>query len=186
MNLLAELTLVPGLLVFAGCGTAPSLAPPKTGLVLSMPCDSYGNRSAYVDCKPPYPLYVLLKNAGGQSLRLWEEGCSWGWDCLQLEVVSTDSQTHIIKKKPIAWYSNFPRWVTLQPGEAMVWKVELASGAWSDLSWVPQTNGFKAQVTAVYSVVPDDDSSHCRVWTGRTASPPYAIQFYRAVKRDSE
>lgn len=172
-----------------GCSTISKPATSKSALVLTIPCDANGMREADFDADPQYPyricrLHVLLSNTGKDPVKFWEECVSWGYYSLQLELIAPDGQQHLLKKKRRAFYENAPAFRILQPGEAMIWDVGLASDVWGDLSWVPENKILDVKIRAIYDVEPDVESAARGVWTGRLSSQLYDCRISRIGKRE--
>ena len=182
MTIHARLISIAVLVLLVGCSTTGKHAASGSAIIVTIPCNSHGERIAVVDSMSPDPFFVLLTNTGKKPVKLWEEWNSWGYYSLQLEVIGPDGQKHLLKKKPIPFYVNNPERLVLQPGQSAVWDVVLISNVWEDLSWIPEEREMKAQVKAIYSVKPDEESEINGVWTGRVTSQAYDFTTYRYAK----
>jgi hypothetical protein len=154
-------------------------------IAVTIPFDSY-------DMHEPFghrhynKFHVLLTNVSRNPVRVWQEWCSWGYYCLQIEIVEQDGMKHLLKKKRIPFYQNFPDYVVSQPGESIVWNVELNSTVWEDLSWLPNDKMVNVKVRAIYTVKQAEDSQVNRdlgvtssgVWTGQAMSEMYDFTLF--------
>src|SRR5205823_2382796 len=119
--------------------------------------------------------HVLLTNVRRAPIRVWQEWCSWGYYCLQIEVVEKDGTKHLLKKKRVPFYANFPDYVVLQPGQSSVWDVDFhESSVWTDLSWFPKDKMVNAKVRAIFTVRKPEteferasEADRMDVWTGQ-------------------
>jgi len=174
MSILARFVLIPSLLLFVGCSTTDKRANSKPTIAVTIP---FGSRDSLLPYRPSSrhsnSFYVLLTNVSGKPVRVWQEWCSWGYYSLQCEVFREDGTKHLLKKKPTNFYMNFPDFVELQPGESVVWNVELYPLGWEGLSWLPKDRVEHVKLRAIYTTSVDQDSKEYGVWTGQAASEMY-------------
>jgi len=175
MLLLTRLFLIGTLLWLVGCTTTGGRADSERTLAVSIP---YGSQDALSAASSPFTrhqneFYVLLTNVSGKPIRLWQEWCSWGYDCLQLEVTEKDGTKHLLKKKRTNFYRNFPDYVELGQGDSVVWRVELRASVWEDLSWLPKDRLPMVKLRALFTISEDGDSKEHGIWTGHEVSELY-------------
>jgi len=195
------------LLALGGYSSAGEFKNPVSQVVVSIPdvngkfggrlrsTDETGEVAACIDCNPPRPLYVLLTNVGQKPLKLWDGVCSRGYYSVEFEIVGSDGKTRSLRRRHIDFSSKWRMkpandlsaedilmWFVVQPGESVVWCVELDSSDWQDLSWIPTNKELKAKVRAIYSVVADSAANGRGVWTGRAESKWYDFSIYRSAR----
>lgn len=165
---------------FVGCSTTKVSPPSKSAIAVTIPFDSY-------DWHEPFgyrhhdKFHVLLTNVSSKPVRVWQEWCSWGYYCLQIEIVEEDGTKHLLKRRPINFITNGPDYVELQPGGSVVWNVSLDPSVWEDLSWFPKGRMLSAKVRAIFTVEESKDEQDNRdlgvnrmgVWTGQAVSEFY-------------
>jgi len=167
-------------LSLSGCTPAQSSRSSESEIRVTIPYDSQ-NRTEPFGHRRHDKFHVLLTNVSRTPLRVWQEWCSWGYYCLQIEVVEKDGTKHLLKKKPADFYADFPDFVDLQPGQSSVWDVDLRkSSVWRDLSWFPKDEIVNAKVRAIFTVRKPEteseralDADQLNVWTGQVASEYY-------------
>ena len=157
----------------------------KSEIRITIPYDSHDALEAFGH-RHHDKFHVLLTNVRRAPIRVWQEWCSWGYYCLQIEVVEKDGTKHLLKKKRVPFYANFPDYVVLQPGQSSVWDVDLhESSVWTDLSWFPKDKMVNAKVRAIFTVRKPEteserasDADRMDVWTGQVASEYYDFTLY--------
>src|SRR5688500_544503 len=93
--------LIAALVSCAGCGTMSERVHSQPKLVLSVPYNTHGERTVYIDADPPYPFHVILANEGPEPVTLWQEWVSWGYFSLEFQIVPLDGTTASVRRKPI-------------------------------------------------------------------------------------
>jgi hypothetical protein len=172
-------------LVFVGCNTTKINPSSSSALAVSIPFDSYDSHP-FRGYRHYNKFHVLLTNVSNEPVRVWQEYVSWGYYCLQLEIIDQDGIKHLLKKKPITFYSNAPDYVILQPGGSVVWNVNLDSKVWEDLAWLPNDKMWNVKVKAIYTVKNEEDPKKFDyndakthgVWTGQAISEMYDFTLY--------
>ena len=107
MNVRVYSVLVVCCVIFVGCSTTKMSSSSNPAIAVTIPFDSY-------DMHEPFghrlynKFHVLLTNVSRNPVRVWQEWCSWGYYCLQIEIVEQDGMKHLLKKKRIPFYQNFP------------------------------------------------------------------------------
>ncbi len=179
MNLQRFFVLLICCSILAGCGTTKTIHSNNSAIAVTIPFGSYdeGARKGVFETDH---FHVLLTNRSQEPVRLWQEWCSWGYSCLQFEIVCPDGSRHMIKKGPASWTRNFPDYVILQPNASVVWDVNFNTNTWEDLAWLPNDRTLQVKMRAIYSAAkPDDEISkvtgenHMGVWTGEAKSDFY-------------
>lgn len=171
--------------IFVGCSTTKINPSSISVIAVTIPFDSYDSHP-FQGYRHYNKFHVLLTNVSSNPVRVWQEWCSWGYYCLQIEIVEQDGTKHLLKKKRIPFYENFPDYVVLQPSGSVVWDVELNSTVWDDLSWLPNDKMLNVKVRAIYTVKKAEDSevnrdlgvSSSGVWTGQAMSEMYDFTLY--------
>jgi hypothetical protein len=100
--------------------------------------------------------------------------------------VEKDGTKHLLTKKRVPFYANFPDYVDLLPEQSSVWDVNLReSSVWTDLSWFPKDKMVNAKVRAIFIVRKPEteaerilDADRMGVWTGQIASEYYDFTLY--------
>lgn len=110
---------------------------------------------------------VVAVNTGSASLRLWNEGNSWGDAALRFEA-HRGTGVCTIQRRPQEYTRNVPSSFELRPGERHEWRFDLGSGEWDagDLS---------GALTAVYTIPPTPEAREQGVWTGEVRSEPVSL-----------
>ena len=202
------LVLVVSLLALGGCGRTGGHTTPVSPIIVSIAHaiedEDFGEklvtnpgrspvRTASIDHVQLYPrvgkavspVHVLLSNVGQKPVKLWHEWSRPGHASIQFEILGPDGQKHSVKKTTHDLLTELVGWFVLQPGDSVVWDVELTSSVWRDLSWVLDNARTEAQVRAIYHVDDDSGAKASGVWTGRAESKWYdfVLDRERAVKR---
>ena len=121
--------------------------------------------------EPSGHFQVVATNTGTSTLRLWSEGCSWGYSNLSFEATGPDGMQLRVAKKTVGWEKNFPKVVSLSTGDHMVMEVAFDSATW-DNPPVPKTGASrKVTLRAIYESAEDKDSRDHKVWSGKIISP---------------
>jgi hypothetical protein len=171
-------------LLCVGCCTSNHGTRSKRPIAVTIPYDTHGERSTAIDYGPPGThFHIHVQNVSAKPVKLWEEWCSWGYFTLQLEVYDRTGARHLLKKKPTDFYINFPSSLTLKPGDAVVWDVQLTSAMWEDCFWLAEGEDLNTKVRAIYKVEPDEESREHGVWTGHAVSPLYDFHLFRPASR---
>jgi hypothetical protein len=141
----------------SGCRTTQVSRSSEPAISVTIPYDSYDSHTPF-GYRHHDKFHVLLTNVSQDPIRVWQEWCSWGYYCLQIEVVEKNGTKHLLKKKRVGFYANFPDYVDLQPGQSSVWDVDLhESSVWTDLSWLPKDELVNAKVRAIFTVRKPED-----------------------------
>jgi hypothetical protein len=179
-------------LLLSGCSTGQFGSSPKSAIRVTIPYDSHDALEAFGHRRHD-GFHVLLTNVSRTPIRVWQEWCSWGYYCLQIEVVEKDGTEHLLRKKPVPFYANFPDYVVLQPGQCSVWDVNLhEASVWTDLSWFPKDKMVNARVRAIFTV-PSPTTEGDRlsgadrlgVWTGQAISDYQDFTLYGPISRET-
>jgi hypothetical protein len=167
--------LIAAVMWCAGCSTMNERGDSKPNLVLSVPYNTHGARTAYIDADPPYPFHVVLTNEGLEPVKLWQEFVSWGYFALEFQIVLPNSTTASVRRKPITFYANGPARLTLNPNESVVWDVYFSSTEWDGLSFTEDDEELKCSLKAVYAAGEDEYSKAYGIWTGQVQSDSYNV-----------
>jgi hypothetical protein len=150
-----------------------------SAIAVTIPYDSYDGADHHDKFD------VLITNVSNKPVRLWQEWNSWGYYCLQIEIVTRNGTRHLLKKKPTGFTRNFPEFIELPTGQSVVWHVDLNPTEWEDLSWFPKYMSVRAKIRAVFKIEktgtgPGDafDTDHWGIWTGQAVSPSYDFTLY--------
>lgn len=171
------LAMVVCFLAVLGCVTKKAHYSTDSTIAVTIPYDSYDSTEPF-GYKHHRKFHVLLTNVSSSPVRVWQEWCSWGYYCLQIELMEADGTKHLLKKKRIPFYANFPDYVALQSGESVVWNVDLSPSIWTGLPVMPTNAMANVKIRAIYTVTKPDDTEVNRdegvaqmgVWTGQSAS----------------
>lgn len=132
----------------------------------------------------PLRLNVLLRNTSDRPLRLWEEGNSWGFENLKLDVLALDGKT---LPKPIrvvrtaaGWGANGPTFSELPPGESLIREVLLEGpskgvpSVWTYFNFpLPNNSEYRAiRLRAVYDIPKEAAAEKLKILTGQITSEP--------------
>lgn len=129
--------------------------------------------------QPTQHFYVIVTNTSAKPLRLWKEWCSWGY--YNLTFVSTDGtgKKGIVKKLPRPWTKIFPDWLTIDPGDHMVFEVSFSETIWQNAPLPPKGKSHKIKLKAVFEIGEDEQSKIHEVWMGKLSSPEHPYTIYR-------
>lgn len=129
-------------------------------------------------------LLVALRNTSRSPVRVWDEGNSWGFYNLRVEITAEDGaplgRPLVVRRGPMMWFGNSPEYGVLPPGETLVriLALEGASGqrysAWNYRPFPSPAAGGpgrRLRMRVVYEVAPSPQAARLAVWTGRAASP---------------
>jgi len=139
----------------------------------------------------PRHFNVVLRNISRRPLRLWGEENSWGFYNLRLEITGLDDKVQkpiSVRRGPVGWGGNGPRYVVLPPGEMLVREIELALTAedgkvtstarsYYNFPFPADLMERKIQLVVYYTVEPSDEAKTNGVWTGMIATPRTDILF---------
>ena len=140
--------------------------------------ETYGKRViTYWDQKSHFN--VVLTNPTDTPVNLWQEGCSWGYDSLTFEITDKNGKPRVVRKKPIFWCVNRPRFEVLGPQESIVIDVYFSDvEIWTGFPR-PKNGTEEATMRAIFTNDPDEDTKKHNVWTGRLATKPLKYTFER-------
>lgn len=122
-------------------------------------------------------LPVLVTNALGAPVRLWQTVNSWGYRSVSLAYATADGRKGVLRRREIHFKQNTATFFTLTPGESHVFLLELGDSQWEGVP-VPTTDaGLALTLQAIYEVKPDEQSAKNGVWTGRILSSVLPVHF---------
>lgn len=131
---------------------------------------------------------VVIANVSDRPVRLWSEGCSWGYGQVRIEFREPGGETWVFEKKPRSWRRNRPILWNLGPGEPLVLQVNLTDDAWAGPVPLESLRGRTCTVRALlvsdekktrggFARIEGDDGPPSQspppgrdAWTGRIAS----------------
>ena len=158
-----SLVLLSGGLMTSTVTRAAQAASPKTSpLALRIPASKAAKNQQWLALKG---FHLVITNQSREQQGVWEDWCSWGWDCPTI-TIKTGASTYAFKKAEMFWTRNFPAPYWIEPGNHYLLPVNLFSKDWI------QPKGFKpdpeveALISASFKVAPDDDSKTQGIWTG--------------------
>jgi hypothetical protein len=171
-------------LMFTGCKTTKTISPQTSQIAVTIPFDSY-DTLAFKGFRHHDKFHVLITNISSKPVGVWQEWNSWGYYCLQIEIVERNGTRHLLKKKSANFLVNSPDTVDLKPGGSVVWDVNLDPSEWEDLSWFPKDRSVDARVRAIYTWENSTDEDDIKLgvnrmgaWTGQAASPYYNFTLF--------
>lgn len=169
---------------------------------ISAPKPRNSERLIALDPNQPH-LNVILRNASGKSLQIYQEWNSWGFYNLHLEITELDGQKLLepllIAKGPRAWTENAASTDILSSQEAVVREVHLHVPFESENPVTRELNpwgnsyGFfpfpsqsmsrrKVTIKAVFEVK-SVKPQHPEIWTGRIESSPLTCEIVWGAPR---
>lgn len=125
---------------------------------------------------PGSHFHVLISNNSTNTVRFWDEECSWGYDALSFQFSDSAGKRWIAKKvHKGAWDHNFPHWWSLKPTESGVIDVYFADPKIWDGFRHATNKLFRVTLSAVYEIPADGDASEYGIWTGKIVSTPVQV-----------
>jgi hypothetical protein len=128
--------------------------------------------------------FAVIENTGSDSVKLWNDWNSWGYDNLSFEIIDNSGKTSIARRKKAAFTRNFPAVIEIGPGEVIVREVDLLSKTipWTGFPLPRKAERSKPfQMRALYSIKDSKESKELGVWTGaiRSQSHTFTIEQLR-------
>ena len=143
------------------------------------------DRIRLIQLRPaPGHLTVVLRNQSFETLRIWDEDNSWGFHNLTLEISAMDGKTLekpiIVKRSPVGWGGNAPKFSSLYPGDYVARPIVLTDPtdsapspfSYRDFPLPPDTRTRELRLRAIYTVSSQEAAEKHKVWTGEAASEP--------------
>lgn len=127
-------------------------------------------RAIYVN-EYAQPFYVVLQNVSKEPKRIFEYWNSWGYQNLSFYLsFSEEGSNHalVISRLDQDFTRNFPSYLTLAPGEEVVFPITF-NEQWSGLDHIPDGTS-KVTLQAVYKTDPTFQSKANDIWVGIVAS----------------
>jgi hypothetical protein len=145
-------------------------ADPVTVRIVPTSCGDDARRSLRTE-----HFFVVVSNTSEKPVRLWKEFCSWGYTTLSFQVEGQSGKRSVVVKtrRPV-WRKNTPDWMTITPGDHMVFNVAFGSQSWQT---EPLTGEIKLK--AVFEISKDKQTDEHKVWTGRIESPQHTYTIHR-------
>jgi len=137
-----------------------------------------GDRAILLSPSPQH-FHVVLTNVTKAPIRLWREWCSWGYFTLSFEMTDQSGKKVSIQKKPKGWNKNYPDWITILPGEHMVFDVTFDEATWQNAPSLEANKPQIARLKAIFEIPENVEAKERNIWTGRVSSPEYTYTFYR-------
>lgn len=186
-------------------------APSPLEIQISAPINN-GKRFLVLDPTQPH-FNVILRNASDQPLQIIQEGNSWGYSNLHLEITAIDGKTLpkplLVTRGPRAWRRNAMTTETLNPNEAIVREVylhvplaiknpgkplttqeqmndQMSTGdAYRGFPFSMQSQRNTVTMKAVYEVKAASSPLTAKVlrWTGRIESAPLTYEIFWSAPR---
>jgi hypothetical protein len=124
--------------------------------------------------KTDFQIFVLMTNYSTDTVRIWEENCSWGFGGLSFEFEYPSGEIQHVTHFCGAWDSNFPRTQKIPPNSSYIFSVNFMDGFWQngpkpivDYSKLKELN---IKIKAIYEIKEDRDTKDNFVWTGSVES----------------
>lgn len=173
------------LCLFTGICSGAVLEPPAPPISISV-CipatgayETSGGGSRSLSFFPGSHFHVVISNTSTNTVRFWDEECSWGYDALSFQFSDTAGNRWIAKKVSKGWDHNFPHWWSLKPTESGVIDVYFADPkVWDGFRRATNKMFFTATLSAVYEIRADEDASENGIWTGRIVSAPVQVDIW--------
>jgi ankyrin repeat protein len=125
---------------------------------------------------------VRLTNRSSKPIRLWKEGCHFGYEVLSFRAEGSNGKSSLMKKTPRSlsdWENHPPKTFSIPPGGTFSWEVS-PSGIWGEREWknVPEPNtGEPVRFRAILEIRPTGAAKMYGVWTGKVTSEPVQALF---------
>ncbi|MFA6281915.1 MAG: hypothetical protein WCY05_05385 [Candidatus Omnitrophota bacterium] len=138
---------------------------------------NFSERQIYkrFDNKPNF--HVLLKNISNKSERIWQEICSSGYENLYFEL-EVNGKKILIQKSPKDWSKNYPDYLTINPGEYIVFDVYITTDEWGGLPKVTEKTPVKIKAIYETKEIPLKNSKSYNVWSGKIESQTLDVSIY--------
>lgn len=108
---------------------------------------------------------VQFQNTSAQEIRLWEDSCSWGWDCPRLLVVR-EGRAELFVKEQTGFTVNYPGSKSIAPQGVLSWSCDLERFvSTADKSPMSKTTQ-AADLLLLYQSRADIDAIGLNVWMG--------------------
>lgn len=124
--------------------------------------------------KSNFQIFVIMTNYSSDTVRIWEEDCSWGFGGLSFEFEYPSGEIQHVTHFCGAWDSNFPRTQKIPPNSSYIFSVNFMDGFWQngpkpivDYSKLKELN---IKIKAIYEIKDDRDTKDNFVWTGSVES----------------
>jgi len=120
--------------------------------------------------KWPNSLMITVSNDSQSSLRLWEDGNSWGWKAFSICMLQKDGEVIHVKRKPSDFTKNAPDFFDIAAGKSKVLSLDLDDEWWT----LPENANWKTgtvDVSVILYIRESPESLKYSVWTGTSASP---------------
>jgi len=119
--------------------------------------------------------FACIKNTSTNTLNLYEEWNSWGFD--RLKIVCYGWREIWITKQPGVWYKNFPSWTSLRPGRVMRIPVAFDEALWDGVTKAEQARDITG-IRVFYDQLGSPTNAFgisAEHWRGSEFSPYYDI-----------
>ncbi len=169
------------------------LLPEKDGLKVSISASregEFGAGSIRLRGSDPH-INVVLQNTSSKPIRVFEEGNSWGYSSLTLEITKVDDKVLdkplIVSREQMVWLANPRSSEVIAPDEVLVREISLRSsdtpfnqGGYKNFPLSLKGGSSRVTMRVVFTSK-DSQSDQGETWTGRIASPlkDYTV-FWRA------
>lgn len=119
-------------------------------------------------------LFVTLTNNSNDTIRIWDDNCSWGFSCLRFEFELPNKKRIHSEHISHSWDSNYPRCNKIPPNELFIFHVNLGDTFWTNLpkeSFQHESlEDITIKVKAIYEITGSKDTQEQNVWTGKVES----------------
>lgn len=122
-------------------------------------------------------LFAVLKNNSNDTIRIWQNNCSWGYSNFQVDF-ELDGQHYTSMPIQECWDSNWPRVQLICPKESFITQLKLkprikaCDGGWKNSPVFVFKNRKtyktenKIKIKARFEIPKSKDASEKNVWTG--------------------
>lgn len=165
------------LLVFTSCKDS-TIRTNAEGLELKIVAKTFPNSaplpvlsfSNQIDNK----LFVTLTNNSNDTIRIWDDDCSWGFSGLQFEFELPNKKRISSEHIRYSWDSNYPRCNKIPPNGVFVFHVNFGDSFWTNIpietSQSKNSNEITIKTKAIYEIAESKDSQQQHIWSGRLES----------------
>lgn len=123
-----------------------------------------------------YSIDVVLTNNSDGNLFIWKEWCSWGYFCMEFEIIDQEGKAFRVKKRSRGWKANVPDPLEVKKGGEFVYTIQFDE-IWIGFpkDWTNQ----KIKIKAIFEIKKDDHTDSHKVWVGKVESKEIEIDIFK-------